>query len=408
MAGYIGSKTVNLSTTAATVGGDADIGGALDVGGNVDIAGTLTSDGLTVNDTLRLDNEDTTVDTGDTFGDIEFYDNDGGSASAGVTAKIEAKAASPYGASSLIFYTSSSSSGARTALTEQMQIDAAGNLLVGKTSPSTSTVGVEALAAGGVNATVNGGRVLSLDRLGSDGEILRLRRSSSTVGIISSAGGYLIVGSGDTGLRFHSGADLIHPVNTDGSSKDNAIDLGNSSHRFNDAFITNGVTTGSDQNEKQQIASLTSAEITAAKAISALFKTFKWNDAVASKGDAARTHTGVMAQEIETAMTDAGLDAGDYAFYMSNTWWETQTDVPAVAAVAEVLDDDGNVVTEAVEAKDAYTRTEAYETLAEAPEGATERARKGIRYPELLSFVGAATEQRLADIETRLAALEAV
>lgn len=33
MAGYIGSKTVNLSTTAANVGGDADIGGALDVGG---------------------------------------------------------------------------------------------------------------------------------------------------------------------------------------------------------------------------------------------------------------------------------------------------------------------------------------------------------------------------------------
>lgn len=33
MAGYIGSKAVNLSTTAANVGGDADIGGALDVGG---------------------------------------------------------------------------------------------------------------------------------------------------------------------------------------------------------------------------------------------------------------------------------------------------------------------------------------------------------------------------------------
>lgn len=31
----------------------------------------------------------------------------------------------------------------------------------------------------------------------------------------------------------------------------------------------------------------------------------------------------------------------------------------------------------------------------------------GIRYPELLAFVGAATEQRLADIETRIAALEA-
>ena len=39
-------------------------------------------------------------------------------------------------------------------------------------------------------------------------------------------------------------------------------------------------------------------------------------------------------------------------------------------------------------------------------EGAIAKNRKGIRYPELLAFIGAATEQRLADIETRLTALE--
>ena len=59
-----------------------------------------------------------------------------------------------------------------------------------------------------------------------------------------------------------------------------------------------------------------------------------------------------------------------------------------------------------IEAKDAYTRTDTYENEDAAPEGATERTRLGVRYPELLAFVGAATEQRLADIETRLAALE--
>ena len=125
-------------------------------------------------------------------------------------------------------------------------------------------------------------------------------------------------------------------------------------------------------------------------------------------------------------MTAAGLDAGDYAFFISSTWWETQTEVPAVEAVEAVyedvvipavLDEDGNeveaerteqrLVTEAVEAVDAYTRTDTYDTAEEAPEGATERTRMGIRYPELLAFVGAATEQRLSNIETRLAALEA-
>ena len=82
-----------------------------------------------------------------------------------------------------------------------------------------------------------------------------------------------------------------------------------------------------------------------------------------------------MAQQVAAALTDAGLDAGDYAFYMSDTWWEA----------------DGQI----------------YYTADEAPEGATQRTRLGIRYPELLAFVGAATEQRLADIETRLTALEA-
>ena len=37
-------------------------------------------------------------------------------------------------------------------------------------------------------------------------------------------------------------------------------------------------------------------------------------------------------------------------------------------------------------------------TQREAPEGATERTRLGIRYPELLAFVAAATEQRLASM----------
>ena len=160
-------------------------------------------------------------------------------------------------------------------------------------------------------------------------------------------------------------------------STDNLSDLGTTSKRFDDVRATNGTIQTSDQNEKQQIASLTDAEITAAKAISKLFKTFKWNDKVEAKGDAARTHTGVIAQQVQQAMTDAGLDATKYAFWCSDTWLE-------------------------FEGK-AYEGGEGDE---EAPEGATERTRLGIRYPELLAFIGAATEQRLTDIETRLTALE--
>ena len=80
--------------------------------------------------------------------------------------------------------------------------------------------------------------------------------------------------------------------------------------------------------------------------------------------------------------------------------------MPAVEAVDEVVDEEGNVITEAVEAQEAYTDIESYDTADEAPEGATERTRLGIRYPELLSFLAAYNDQRFSAIEARLDALE--
>jgi len=279
-----------------------------------------------------------------------------------------------------------------------MSIDSSGNLHVGKTTTGIGNAGLSLRGDADVaQFTRSGDATLELNRLSSDGRIQMFYKDGSHVGSIGVYSSYIFIGVGNTNLRFHSGANAILPADAGGASRDNAIDLGYSSARFDDIYATNGTIQTSDQNEKQQIASLTTAEITAAKAISALFKTFKWNDKVEAKGDDARTHTGVIAQEVQTAMTDAGLDAADYAFWCSNTWWETSTEVPAVEADEEA----------GIEAKDAYTRIDRYETSDEVPDGATQRTRMGIRYPELLAFVGAATEQRLADIETRLTALEA-
>jgi hypothetical protein len=280
-----------------------------------------------------------------------------------------------------------------------MRIDSSGDLLVGKTTGSVTVQGFAVQPSGQTKITQDGADVLRLNRLTSDGTLIDLRKDNSTLGSIATHANAVIginfrVTTDKSGLR--GAASSIIPW-YEGSDRDNELDLGGSSTRWDDIYATNGTIQTSDRNEKQQIASLTDAEMTAAKTISTLFKTFKWNSAVDEKGDAARTHTGVIAQEVEQAMTDAGLDAGDYAFFISTTWWETETEVPAVEADPE----------NGVEAKDAYTRTDTYETQEEAPEGATERTRKGIRYPELLSFVGAATEQRLASIETRLTSLEA-
>ena len=221
------------------------------------------------------------------------------------------------------------------------------------------------------------------------------RKDNSTLGSIGNSSTNLYLGTPNNALVAF-GTNRVFPANNSGAARDNAIDLGNTNARFDDVFATNGTIQTSDENEKQDIASLTNAEITAATAISKLFKTYKWKDKVAAKGDDARTHTGVVAQQVQSAMADAGLDASKYAFWCSNTWWEKDVEVAAVEADEE----------NGIEAKDAYTRTDQYYTKEEAPEGATERTRLGVRYPELLSFIGAATEQRLTSVEARLDALE--
>jgi hypothetical protein len=288
---------------------------------------------------------------------------------------------------------------------QKMQIDSSGNVLVGKTTSGYTVDGFQARQNGETNFSNTSSPPVTVNRNGTDGSFISFYKSGGAVGTIGSSSGVLVVDGGTNYTGCYYGASAWIPRDN-GAVVDNAVDLGNLSNRFDDIYATNGTIQTSDANEKQQIAALTDAEITAAKAISQLFKTFKWNSAVTEKGDAARTHAGVIAQDVQAAMTAAGLDAGDYAFFISSTWWETQTEVPAVEAVEAVLDENGNVVTEAVEAQEAYTRTDTYETAEEALEGATKRTRLGIRYPELLAFVGAATEQRLANIETRLTALE--
>ena len=287
-----------------------------------------------------------------------------------------------------------------------------GNVLVGKTASSLSTNGSELQSNGtslftrSVNSG-DGAGVAYFQRNTSDGNIIMLYNSSTShVGSIGTSSGvtYYAHSNGD---GFALSNNYIYPSRY-GGARDNQIDIGISWARWDNIYATNGTIQTSDFNEKQDIASLTATEMLVGKRISALFKTFRWKDSVAEKGDNARTHTGVIAQDVQAAFTAEGLDAGDYALFISSTWWEHDVDVPAVEAVAEVTDEDGNVTTEAVEAKDAYTRTDNYDTEDEAPEGATSKTRLGIRYPALLSFVAAYNEQRFASIEARLTALEDV
>jgi len=98
--------------------------------------------------------------------------------------------------------------------------------------------------------------------------------------------------------------------------------LGRPTNRWEDAYVVNGVTTGSDINDKQDIADLDEAERRVAVAAKGLVKKFRWIKDAQAKGDAARIHVGIMAQELEDAFTAEGLNAFRYGMLCKDDYEE--------------------------------------------------------------------------------------
>tara|TARA_Y100001937_G_scaffold25836_1_gene37107 strand:- start:111 stop:2645 length:2535 start_codon:yes stop_codon:yes gene_type:complete len=260
----------------------------------------------------------------------------------------------------------------RTSNAERMRVDTDGKLLVGTTHNSlfnTSTQSHCGVLLDGANDNIqvarHEGTPAFFNRLSTDGALIDFRIDGTSVGSIGSrasgqgvtfnsqaADGVLQNGGSDS---FGWNANYFYPRTDDNK------DLGFTSLRWDDIFATNGTIQTSDRNEKQDIAELTETEMKVGKRISALFKTFRWKSKVTEKGDAARTHTGIIAQDVQAAFSAEGLDASKYALWCSDTW----------------TNDDGS-----------------------------KQTRMGVRYPELLSFLSAYNEQRFTDIEARITALE--
>jgi hypothetical protein len=111
---------------------------------------------------------------------------------------------------------------------------------VGKTAADNTTVGIRLLGSSGFGSFVRDGNTpVVLNRLTSNGEILRFDKDSLPVGSIGTISAGLSIGSGDTGLYFESISNEIRPFNTTtNGSIDNAINLGNSTKRFKDLYLS--------------------------------------------------------------------------------------------------------------------------------------------------------------------------
>lgn len=166
------------------------------------------------------------------------------------------------------------------------------------------------------------------------------------------------VNSGSVGIIFNVGGTNIAQCTSTAfrASSDGVPNLGGASNRWNTVFATNGTINTSDVREKQDVADLNAAEKRVAIALKGLVKKFRFRDAVAVKGDAARIHVGVIAQDVVTAFNAEGLDALRYGIICYDEW----------AAEPAVLDPNTNaVVTPAKAAGSRY----------------------GVRYDEMLAFI---------------------
>jgi hypothetical protein len=168
-------------------------------------------------------------------------------------------------------------------------------------------------------------------------------------------GGYIYLGRGTAtptaGFRAGSGGEveaqsIVQP------GVDNTYTMGAAAKRWSTLYAATGVINTSDERTKQQWVDLSEKERRVAIQAKALLKSFKFNDAVDSKGEKARIHFGIGAQSLKAAFEEEGLVAEQYAVLCFDKW-------------PEELDDDGKVVISAGE-------------------------RYGVRYEELFAFILAA------------------
>jgi hypothetical protein len=203
--------------------------------------------------------------------------------------------------------------------------------------------GYTRLYSSGANDATKGGFVFRQQGANGviDAEAMRITPTGALlVGTSTSSGSFKLEVAGSTYINGDTRLKSTYPI------LDNIYDVGTASFRWDDIFATNGTIQTSDRNEKQDIETLSEAEARVAVACKGLLRKFRWKDSVAEKGDEARIHFGIIAQDLQDAFSAEGLDAGRYAMFISSTWTDEET--------------------------------------------GEERTRLGVRYPELLAFIIAA------------------
>jgi hypothetical protein len=168
--------------------------------------------------------------------------------------------------------------------------------------------------------------------------------SAGSVGVFAAVGGSSVTQTSATAFQ---------------PTTDNAVSCGGPSpNRWSVVYAATGTINTSDARSKEQVRAISAAERATAMQIKGMLSAFKISDAVAQKGDGARIHFGVIAQDVRDAFVSNGLDPHAYGMFCHDSW----------DAQDAIVSDDGTVICPERAAGDQY----------------------GIRYDELLAFIIAA------------------
>ena len=149
-----------------------------------------------------------------------------------------------------------------------------------------------------------------------DGRDIFFNDSGTTFGQMgSNTSGHLFIGKGDTGIRFQAN-EVVAPCNpeSEGILRDDVIDLGAANSRFDDIHATNSTIQTSDQQEKNTITD-SDLGLDFIKRLSP--KSYIFNGKT-------RTHYGLIAQDVETVLTDINKPTSGFAGFIKSDISEKQ------------------------------------------------------------------------------------
>jgi hypothetical protein len=235
--------------------------------------------------------------------------------------------------------------------TERMRLTSGGNLLINTSTDNGAKLQVDGSLS--MVSTSNGIQCHSYSTI-TNGSIAFYNAYNNSDPRITFYGG---TGSNLT----YSTANLALYPGTDGG-----LTLGLSSNRWGQIYSTSSSISTSDAREKEQVESLNDAELRVASRLKLLIRKFKWTEAVKKKGDAARIHVGIIAQDVQSAFESEGLDAHRYGLFCYDSVWiriEENDDLKTGGKVVQKI------------------------PCSETEEGAICETRYGIRYEELLAFI---------------------